>query len=194
MQKDLIFNRFCFTFAWTEIFVFLSKKIFTNIHFFVKTYLKNIALCAIAFLLFFFGNSVNVIHFCCDICRTHGTQVFTENICNEEHAFLNSELSGEFDTDSHDGNFCSSIMQDGFPFHLNHQHEACSMDRISIIQEVLSDHLKVFQPFWVILSIIPVLLFDVAYHAHLVFIFPHHHSGIPPAGRLLLNRICVLRH
>jgi len=160
----------------------------------VKTQVKNTVLYTIAFLLFFFGNAVNVIHFCCDVCRVQGARVFTESICHEQK--LPGKLAGFdlSDSERHDGATCSLDQNGGFPFHLTHQHEACSLDRESITLD----------GFYKKINVSPLTLMSLIFSGHWMngltdiktatLSFPLHASAIPLTGRQLLNKICVLRN
>ena len=160
----------------------------------MKTQLKNTILYTIAFLLFFFGNAVNVIHFCCDVCRAHGEKVFTENIC---HELPEAGKSADYIAESleiHDGATCDLGLNDGFPLHLTHQHEACSLDRVSIALDDFHYH-----PEANFLALTTMLFFGndligLADKTTSIIISPTYSSFIQLAGRQLLNRICVLRN
>jgi hypothetical protein len=160
----------------------------------VKNRIKNTALYTIAFLLFFFGNSVNVIHFCCDVCRAHGSQIFTERICHEKISvdkLLKSDLPN---LQTHDDAFCNHGQEGNCVSHLTHQHEICSLDRISITLDNFHWNFKTK------LLILAAFLFGTgflgAFFARTTsdISFPFYSYAIPLAGRQLLNKICVLRN
>jgi len=175
----------------------------TNIPFFVKTRIKNTTLYTIAFLLFLFGNSVNVIHFCCDICRVQGTQVFTENNCHEQVInkilWNNSDNSGNLNqtTPGNSRNTanstCSTTNLNHFPFQLNHQHNTCSLENISINLDYYQQHINLI-PSILSLSYIIDENRNLAESATKVHNTPLYTSAIHLAGRRLLNEICILRN
>jgi len=149
----------------------------------------------IAFLLFLFGNSVNVIHFCCDVCRVQGTNVFIEESCHEK---LVADVLFTSSMDSNptiikDTKCCTEPKKDS-PFQLTHQHEACSLICISIIldefQKSIKDQLLV--------QLIPLFpetfLKDLSAKTTSHFLVTVYTYTIQLTGRQLLNKICVLRN
>ena len=147
-----------------------------------------------AFLLFFFGNAVNVVHFCCDVCRVHGTEVFTESICHEQPENSSLAVTKDFDPESHDGYTCSLDQKDGYPFHLTHQHEACSLSRVSITLDHLYKSIKIKSLVLTSFLFSVPIFSDLGVHTTPSPIFPLYSSGVSLAGRLLLHKICVLRN
>ena len=156
----------------------------------MKNHVKNTTLYAIAFLLFFFGNAVNVIHFCCDVCRVHGTEVFSEAICHEQSGAGKVASYGVQNMDAHDGSTCSSKQDKSFPFQLTHHHESCSLSQVSITLDDFNHNVKMFIT---VLTITPFLI-DISNIKVSKIPLPFYSSVIPLAGRQLLNKICVLRN
>jgi len=160
----------------------------------VKKRVINTVLYTIALLIFIFGNSVNVIHFCCDVCRVQGTQVFNEGVCHEFESTDVISFSDRTNTEVHGGLF-SCFGKDGrYPFQLTDEHEECSINRISIILDEFQSLKLIF------LLFITVFLFSGFYMND--FLTKRNHSAfsliqpyiIPLTGRQLLNRICILRN
>ena len=161
----------------------------------MKTCVKNTALCTIAFLLFLFGNSVNVIHFCCDVCRVQGTNVFTEDICHEKlgvGVFLsNSNSSNPEIIDVENG---CSVQGIHSPFHLTHQHEVCSLSRITIILDVIQKNLNNRHSVQKAFLYSDFFLKAFSLKTISSITYPLYNRAISLAGRILLNKICVLRN
>ncbi len=156
----------------------------------MKNHVKNTTLYAIAFLLFFFGNAVNVIHFCCDVCRVHGAEVFTEDICHEQSGAGKVAYTDVQNMDAHDGVTCTTTQDNNFPFQLTHHHESCSLSQVSI---TLDDFNRNVKTFITVLTIAPFLI-NLSNIQVSKIPLPFYSSVIPLAGRQLLNQICVLRN
>lgn len=160
----------------------------------MKTCVKNTTLYSIAFLLFFFGNAVNAIHFCCDICRVQGTQVFTQNICHEQSE---AEFSAENILETKSVNLetacdCNTL-HSTFPFHISSGNPACSLERISINLDDFSQQIK--------LKPLLFSLFFVCFHPIDSFLTiktvsapTNYSSAVPLTGTQILHLICVLRN
>jgi len=161
----------------------------------VKTCVKNTALCTIAFLLFLFGNSVKVIHFCCDVCRVQGTNVFIEENCHEKPG------TGVFFSNSNDsnqkifnGNNCCAEQKNDSPFQLTHEHEVCSLICISIILDEFQKSLKYQLLVQVTHLFSANFLKDLSAKTTSNILVTSYSYAIQLAGRQLLNKICVLRN
>lgn len=192
-------------------------------------YIKNTTLYIIAFLLFLFGNTVNVIHFCCDLCRTQGTEVFTENNCHDNESIESVVINSNFDytsnisicsekrsqkesintsdnsgscvenvqiepANAHNSNKCQDDFQNKLPFQLNHQHNSCSLETISIILDYYHQNINVIPVVLTLYQDLNEQLQNLAVSAAKSVKKPLYTSAVHLSGRNLLNNICVLRN
>ena len=155
-------------------------------------YIKNTTLYIIAFLLFLFGNAVNVIHFCCDLCRTQGTEVFTENNCHESENIASVSVNSINTPDR--SSSCTDHLQTQLPFQLNHQHNSCSLETISINLDYFHKNIKVIPVVLTLFQDLNEQLQNLAVSAAKSVKPPLYTSAVHLSGRSLLNNICVLRN
>ena len=142
----------------------------------MKNRVKIATLYAIAFLLFIFGNAVNAVHFCCDVCRDQGAQVITDNLCHEHSVVAIHADNAKTD--------CETDIQ----------HNPCSIERISII---LDDFTRTTKGISLVHSLVSISGFDFRELKSLSSVLITSVRISPPvllSGRLLLNHICVLRN
>jgi hypothetical protein len=155
----------------------------------VKNRVKKSTLYAMAFLLFFFGNAVNVIHFCCDVCRVHGTEVFTENSCHEQSTKGDQLENDGLVASRHDGDSNHSSLG-RLILHLTHSHEICSLNRVSITLDELHKDVRV----WLAATFIDLIPSDLKLKTPVKVVTLLDSFAVPLSGRTILNRICVLRN
>lgn len=156
-------------------------------------YIKNTSLYIIAFLLFLFGNTVNVIHFCCDLCRTQGTEVFTESNCHDSEKIESVTFKYEV-ANAHNSGTCKDDLQTQIPFQVNHQHNSCSLETISINLDYFHKNINVIPVALTLYQDLNEQLQNLAVSAAKSVKPPLYTSAVHLSGRSLLNDICVLRN
>lgn len=156
----------------------------------MKTKVKNTILLFFASLLFLFGNSVNIIHFCCDLCRSEGFEVLEDMHCHDESDITSCD-NIVTENNNHSLHCNGNCPLDQSVSKEKHNHK-CRIDRISIELDdyVSKSNLKIFSN---------TLLFSQIFAENLnIFTNPQNdfrdliHSPLK-TGKSLLKSNCILR-
>lgn len=110
----------------------------------MKTKVKNTILLFFASLLFLFGNSVNIIHFCCDLCRSQGFEVVEDMHCHDESDIACCE-NIESENNNHSLHCNGNCPLDQAVSKEKHDHK-CRIDRVTIELDdyVSKSNIKIF--------------------------------------------------
>jgi len=164
----------------------------TNILHFVKNRFKNIVLILISSLLFVFGNSVNIWHFCCDVCRDHANEVIINGDCSLYHEHDNNNYCETAQSRNHSG-FCNGNCFADIAIHEGCGHESCYEECFSI---TLDDYTSIpnIKSFCKIFSslALPTIL-KPAEPKYFLTYKNLYAEAVPSSGRQILQNNCTLR-
>ena len=154
----------------------------------MKNRFRNSILILISTLILVFGNSVNIWHFCCDVCRNNAVEIVSTGNCShfQEQDNLNkSQISRSL--------IHSRFCKGECPADTELEQESCYEDNyfITLDDQVFIPHLK---PICQISSlfVLPANLKQTESE----FVFPNKNPNsqtFPPLGKEILRNICILR-
>jgi hypothetical protein len=156
----------------------------------VKNRFKNIVLILVSALLLVFGNSVNIFHFCCDICRDHAKEVITSGDCSFYH-----ENNDDFETTSLENHsiYCKGNCFADAAFQEDCGHESSYQECLSITLDNFKPDFNI-KPIYTLLSTLVFVSFPKP--AEPDFINTHkfyYAEAFPLSGRQILDKNCTLR-
>jgi len=154
-----------------------------------KSNIQTLLILFLASLIFMFGNSVNVWHYCCDLCQSHGPEIIENGLCHEESSkscckTTSDQQSSHLPNCSNDGSSDQYIVQP--------DDHACSLENISIFldkQDFKTEHKTLSGKLFVLVANI---LFQFDQNQRPTYQLTNSiHPGL--SGRQILALNCILR-
>lgn len=154
----------------------------------LKNCFRNSVLIFISALILVFGNSVNIWHFCCDVCRNNAVEVVSTGNCRHFQEQDNHKKSKAAQSLIH-SRFCNGEC----PADMGLDEESCYEEHycMTLDDQVFIPHIKPILQ----ISTLFVLPINLWFNEPESFFQNKNlYTGIfPPLGREILRSICILR-
>jgi len=154
-----------------------------------KSNLQIVLILFLASLIFIFGNSVNVWHYCCDLCQNNGPEVIENGICHEE----SSDLCCTTIPNQQSSHLPNCYDDHSFDQHIGQaENHSCFLENISIFldkQNFKTEHKILSHELFVFVASV-LFQFD-PYQSPCYQLTKSLHP--PLSGRQILTLNCILR-
>jgi hypothetical protein len=158
----------------------------------VKNLFKNSILISISAILLIFGNSVNIWHFCCDICREHAMELIQDGDCSIYHENNTHSDCGSSKT-VYNSRICDDKCSSDIFLREDCGHEISYEENISVI---LDDHItvpviKVNEN--VMFTLVAQVSANISESGFLISNIIFNSVAFPKSGRQILQCHCIYR-